>query len=169
MRELTIEPDYQEGVYLADQKIRLDALSRCVRDYMSLNPETLTAQSSLLDAALLLRRISLRHIPVLENDSLVGIITDRDVARCAPSMLIPVSQEEYNKVFEDTPLSRIMTKNPIATTPDTPLTDAVVLFHENRIGCLPVVENGQLVGIITTTDLIRILYDLIVNPNNEQS
>ena len=61
-----------------------------------------------------------------------------------------------------------MTKNLIATTPDTPLTDAVAIFHENRLGCLPVVENGCLVGIITTTDVIRILYDLIVDPSATQ-
>ena len=58
-----------------------------VRDYMTPDPQTLDVGSTLLDAALLLRRSELRHIPILEDGRLVGVLTDRDVGRVAPSVL----------------------------------------------------------------------------------
>src|SRR3989337_2693010 len=61
-----------------------------VRDYMTAEPETLEINHSLLDAVLLLRRANLRHIPILENGKLVGVLTDRDVGRFAPTMLLPL-------------------------------------------------------------------------------
>ncbi|MBI4459612.1 MAG: CBS domain-containing protein [Acidobacteria bacterium] len=138
-----------------------------VRDYMTAQPETLNASDTLLDAVLLLRRTNLRHIPILEDSRLAGILTDRDVARSAPSMLMSLSPQEYNRVFEETLISKIMTRDPLSTTPDTPLADAVRLLHQHRLGCLPVVEGGQLVGIITTTDMLRVLHELIGNPAEE--
>ena len=138
--------------------------SSYVRDYMTPNPESLDVNHSLLDAVLLLRRASLRHIPILENGSLVGVLTDRDVARFAPSILLPLPAEEYNLVFEETPVGKVMTRNPLSTTPDTPLAEAVDVLYRNRLGCLPVLQGTQLVGIITVTDLLRALHDLIAPP-----
>ena len=137
-----------------------------VRDYMSSQPETLNADNTLLDAVLLLRRAGLRHIPIVEDNRLVGILTDRDVARFAPSMLLPLSPQEYNRVFEETLITKVMTRDPISTAPDAPLAEAVRLLHQNRLGCLPVIEKGQLVGIITTNDMLRALHDLIDSPEN---
>ncbi len=132
-----------------------------VRQYMTAEPQTLEITRSLLDAALLLRRAHLRHIPILENGRLVGILTDRDVARIAPSRLTPLPEEEYNRVFEGTSVAKIMTKEPLSTTPDSPLGEAVALLHTKRLGCLPVLEGGKLVGIITVTDMLRALQDFI--------
>lgn len=138
-------------------------LTSRVRDYMSLHPKSLGAEHSLLDAVLMLRRENLRHIPILEDGHLVGIISDRDVARFTPSLLLPLPQEEYNRVFEDTPVRKVMTKNPMHTTPDTLLAEAVELLHLHRLGCLPVLEDGQLVGMITVSDMLRALHDLIAS------
>ena len=135
-----------------------------VRDYMTPNPQALDVNHSLLDAVLLLRRASLRHIPILENGHLAGVLTDRDVARFAPSILLPLPAEEYNRVFEETPVGKVMTRNPLSTTPDTPLAEAVDVLYRNRLGCLPVLQGTQLVGIITVTDLLRALHDLIAPP-----
>src|SRR3990170_2916871 len=99
-----------------------------VRDYMTPDPQTLDVQSTLLDAALLLRRAELRHIPILENDRLVGVLTDRDVGRFAPSMLVPLSPQEYNRVFEETPVGKVMTRNPLSISPEAPLAEAVNLL-----------------------------------------
>ncbi len=132
-----------------------------VRDYMTPEPQTLDVENSLLDAVLLLRRAGMRHIPVLEHGRLVGILSDRDVARLAPSFLTPVSQDEYNRVFESTPVGKIMTRHLVTISPEAPLTEAVELLHTNRLGCLLVVENEQLVGIITVSDMLRALRDLI--------
>lgn len=137
-----------------------------VRDYMTPNPNTLEVNCSLLDAFLLLRRGGLRHIPILEEGRLVGVLTDRDVARFAPTMLLPLPPQEYNRVFEDTPVGKLMTRNPVSTAPDAPLAEAVELLYQNRLGCLPVLEGNQLVGIITRKDMLRALHDLIT-PSSE--
>jgi acetoin utilization protein AcuB len=132
-----------------------------VRDYMTPKPVTLGVDHSLLDAALMLRQSNLRHIPILEEGRLVGLLSDRDVARAAPSLLSPLVQEEYNRVFEETPLAKVMTRNPFSITPDAPLAEAVGLLSTKRLGCLPVLEEGKLVGIITVSDMLRALQDLI--------
>ena len=128
---------------------------------MTAEPQTLEVTQSLLDAALLLRRFHLRHIPIVEDGHLVGILTDRDVARSAPSRLTPMPEEEYNRVFESTPVTKVMTKDPLSTSPESLLKDAVVLLYSKRLGCLPVLEEGKLIGIITVTDMLRALHDLI--------
>ena len=126
-----------------------------VREYMTSNPTTLSPDEPLLKAVLTIRSLNIRHLPVVVNGKLVGLITDRDVARVSPSIVSQASQEEYNKVFEQTMVERVMVKNPTAVSPDTPLSEAVGLLHDNKWGCLPVTESEKLVGIITLTDVLR--------------
>ena len=140
-----------------DRKRWLDRV--LVRQYMTTEPQTLNVSQSLLEAVLLLRQSSLKHIPIVEDGHLVGILTDRDVELAAPYRLTPLTEEEYNRVFESTPVGKVMTKNPLSISPDAPLQEAVDLLNEKRLGCLPVMEEGKLVGIITVTDMLRVLQD----------
>lgn len=140
-------------------------LSR-VRDYMTPEPQTLDITSTLLDAVLLIRRAELRHIPILQDGRLVGILTDRDVGRVAPSILSPVSPQEYNRFFEDTPVGKVMTRNPLRISPEATLAEAVHLLYINKLGCLPVLDGEQLTGIITVSDMLRALHDLIGPPDS---
>lgn len=132
-----------------------------VRDYMTTDPQTLDVESTLLDAVLMMRRSELRHIPILENKQVVGILSDRDVARFAPSILVTLTAQDYNRVFEETPIAKVMSRNLVSTTPDTKLSDAVTEFYTRKLGCLPVIDGGRLVGIITVTDMLRVLHELI--------
>lgn len=132
-----------------------------VRQYMTPQPESLEASQNLLDAVLLLRKFGFRHIPVMENGRLAGIISERDLWRFSPTMLIPLSQKDYNRVFEETAIGKVMTREPHTIAPEAPLTQAVDLMIQNRLGCLPVMEAGRLVGIITVRDMLRALNDLI--------
>ncbi|MBI1738599.1 MAG: CBS domain-containing protein [Acidobacteria bacterium] len=138
--------------------------SHCVREIMNTNLTTLPRESSLLDAAITMRRSSVRHLPVLEAERLVGIITERDVQRCAPSLLSPITQEEYNAIFENTPIERVMFRNPITVAPDTPIRDAVLLMLDRKVGCLPVVEGERLVGMLTRSDLMNVLMSFLPAP-----
>jgi acetoin utilization protein AcuB len=132
-----------------------------VRDYM-ISPVTgVPDTTSLLEAVLLMRRSGFRHLPVVDGEGLVGIITDRDLNRLAPSMLGKPSPREYNELFENTPLSKVMIRNPITVTPETRMLDAVGILHHKKLGCLPVVENGRLVGIITVTDMLGLLLHML--------
>lgn len=132
-----------------------------VRNYMSAPVTTVPHEASLLEAALTLRRTGFRHLPIVNGETLVGLVSDRDVARFAPSMLSKISPDDYNATFENTPLSRVMTRNPVTVTPTTPLHEAVKLLHVRKLGCLPVVEGEKLVGIITVSDMLGFLHRLI--------
>jgi acetoin utilization protein AcuB len=144
-------------------------LTSRVRDYMTADPQTLDVESTLLDAVLMMRRSELRHIPILEGGRVVGIITDRDVARFAPSILVTLSPEDYNRVFEDTPVAKVMTRKLVSTTPEAKLAEAVDLIYGQKLGCLPVLEGERLVGIITVVDMLRALHDLIGDSDSGQA
>ncbi len=133
-----------------------------VRDYMSRNVTTLNEQARLLDAALLIRRTGKRHVPIVDAAGrAVGIISDRDVSRMAPSILSRMTPEEYNQIFEATPITVAMTKNPIAVSPDTSVRDAVTLLYMKKIGALLVTDKEMLVGILTVTDMLALLNELL--------
>jgi acetoin utilization protein AcuB len=133
-----------------------------VADYMVKDVTTLGEEARLLDAALLIRRTGMRHIPIVDSDGKpVGIITDRDVARMAPSILGHMSPDEYNSIFESTPVTVAMTRNPLTVKPDTPIEEAVDILYSKKIGAVLVVHEGILVGILTVTDMLELLRDLI--------
>lgn len=134
-----------------------------VQDFMTAPPVTIPHTARLLDAALMLRSSSIRHLPIVDGKRLLGIITDRDVQRCAPSRLVPITENEYNAIFENTPLARVMTRNPQTISPHAPLAEAAELLHNQMFGCLPVVDEGCLVGIITRSDLIGALCRLLTH------
>ncbi len=153
---------WQAGVAMIQEPSETKApLASRVRDYMTSEPQCLGVRQTLLDAVLMIRMAPLRHIPILEDGRLVGILSDRDVHRLAPSLLIPLSPQEYNRVFADTPLEKVMIRNPLTIHPDAPLADAVNLLVTERLGCLPVLDEGKLVGIITVSDMLKALYDLV--------
>lgn len=132
-----------------------------VRDFMTSPATSIEADARLLDAALTMRRSGFRHLPITRGEQLVGIITERDINRYAPSLLGNISQEEYNAIFENTALERVMTKDPLFTTPDSPIGKVVAMLHNKKLGCMPVVENGKLVGIVTVTDMLKLLHRLV--------
>lgn len=129
-----------------------------VEEIMTSEVSTLEHDANLLDASLLMRRTGFRHFPVVKNGAVVGIVSDRDIIRATPSLFGSISQEEYNRVFESTPIEKVMTADPLTVQPGTPLTEAVDIMAARKIGALPVV-NGEkkLVGVVTRTDLLRLL------------
>jgi len=132
-----------------------------VRDIMSSALTTVPRGSTLLDASVAMRRSAIRHLPIVEGERLVGIVTERDIQRCSPSLLTDITPEEYNAIFENTPIERVMSKDPISVTPDASLRDAVLLMLEHKVGCLPVVEADRLVGLLTRGDLLNVLLNLL--------
>jgi acetoin utilization protein AcuB len=132
-----------------------------VRHFMTAPVTSLPSSASLLEAGLLLRAGRIRHIPIIDDGRLVGILSDRDIQRCAPSMLSRVSADEYNAIFENTLVARVMTRNPQHISPDAPLKSVATVLREHKVGCLPVVENGQVVGIITKDDMLAALVRLL--------
>lgn len=154
---------------MSDELNQITRRTVMVRDYMTADPQTLGAEHSLLDAVLIMRRAGFRHIPIMNDGHVVGVLTERDVARAAPSLLLPLLPDDYNRLFEDTRVSKIMTRNPVVVAPDVPLAEAVDLLRSNRLGCLPVLEYGTLVGIITVSDMLRALSDMVQSGQPERN
>jgi CBS domain-containing protein len=132
-----------------------------VREVMTSPAITAEPGTALLDAALLLRASAIRHLPIVEGTELVGVISERDIQRCAPSRLIPITEDGYNAVFANTTVARIMTREPKVVSSDTPLLTAMSVMQQGKYGCLPVVDAGVLVGILTRSDILDALQRLL--------
>ena len=132
-----------------------------VSDRMTRDVVTLEEEQSLREALTLQQRHKIRHIPVVTDGHVVGILTDRDLKRASPSLLSGISQEKYDELLDATRVGQVMTRNPQTVTPATPLKDVAKILIEHKFGSLPVTDGDQLVGIITDIDLLGALYELL--------
>lgn len=121
---------------------------------------TLSPDQKLSDVVDLMRRRKIRHLPVVEDSRVVGIVTDRDVKRALPSVLSG-DQQEYDRVLNDTRVEQVMTRDPQTIAPATSLKDALKFMIDKKFGAIPVVENGTLVGIVTDIDFLKAFYDYL--------
>jgi acetoin utilization protein AcuB len=131
-----------------------------VSDYMTENPITIEPEEPLMRALEIIRLRGVRRVPVAVGGMLVGLITEGDIKRAEPSTLTD-SQEEFNRVMESTPISRIMISKPVTTTADAPLMEAAEIMLNTKYGALPVVSGNRVIGILTDNDLTRALVDLM--------
>jgi acetoin utilization protein AcuB len=134
-----------------------------MREKIQRNPTTIGPEASFYEARNLIHEKGVRHLPVVDkNHMLVGIVTDRDIREAAPSDATLLSVQELNYLLGKLKVSSFMTpKDKLVTiTPDTLIEEAVQLMHDNKIGCLPVVEQGKLYGLFTETDALDHLVDI---------
>ena len=131
-----------------------------VGQLMTPNPVTLGPEDSLATAVQTMRRHHVRRIPIVLAGQLVGIVAEGDLKRASPSTLSD-SAEEYERVMEQTVISRIMVARPITTVESAPLIEAVHALQTTKFGSLPVLRDGHLVGILTDNDVLRFLHDLL--------
>ena len=135
-----------------------------VSDYMTRNVTTLKddAKFARRSPAYTPDREAPRPHPLRADDGkVVGIISDRDVSRLSPSILSEQTQEEYNRIFESTPITMAMTRSPITIAPSAPIADAAQLLYTKKIGGLLVVVDDELKGILTVTDMLGLLNELL--------
>lgn len=131
-----------------------------VKNRMRSDPITVKKDDSFRFALKLIRKEGIRHLPVLDGRRVVGIVTDKDLRQSAPSPATTLEVHELNYLLERLKIEAIMTKKVITVAPDTPLLDAAKLLLAHKIGCLPVVEQEELVGIITEGDFLRAFVEL---------
>src|SRR5262245_11490680 len=132
-----------------------------VADVMARDVVTLTQEHTLRDAIELLQRSRIRHLPVVDGLGLLGIVTDRDVKRATPSILSGVGEAEYLKAIGAITVAQIMTRDPITVSGRSSLKAAVGILLSQRVGALPVVDDGNLVGILTHRDVLRVAFDML--------
>lgn len=132
-----------------------------VKNRMTRNPYTISASAPITDAVALIREKSLKRIPVVDGEKVVGILTQSDIQKVSPTKATSLSIFEINYLLSKTTVKDAMTKQPITIEADNLLEEAAVIMRQNRIGTLPVVENGRLVGIITESDIFDAFIDLL--------
>jgi CBS domain-containing membrane protein len=130
-----------------------------VRDIMTHEVTTLKRNDKLTRADDIMQLGRIRHLPVLDDeaDQLVGIVSQRDLFRGALARALGYGQHAQRKVLEALLVKEVMSTDVLTTTPDTPLVEAARVLMERKIGCLPVVEDGHLVGIVTEADFVAIV------------
>jgi acetoin utilization protein AcuB len=134
-----------------------------MREKIQRNPVTISSEASFFEARNLIHEKGVRHLPVVDkNNQLVGIVTDRDIREAAPSDATLLSVQELNYLLGKLKVSAFMTPKGklITITPNTLIEEAVQLMHDNKIGCLPVLEGEKLYGIFTETDALDHLVDV---------
>lgn len=153
------EHPHKKNVSLQELSQILESIGQVwVSDVMQKNPITINQNENLDTATGLLSDHNFRHLPVTNNDGdIQGIISDRDllnaILRIPPGQLLDRIENPWNAAK----VNSVMSKTPVTVSPDTNLMEAGAILLENKISCLPVVEGDHLVGIITSSDFVRLV------------
>ncbi len=128
-----------------------------VRDSMSREVIAISPETTAAEALTVCQERRIRHLPVIDGDSLVGIVSDRDLRSATPVLGDPDRAAALGRIRA----SEVMTREPVTAHPDDPIETAANTMRERWIGCLPVVEDDELVGIITSSDVMEALVYLV--------
>ena len=124
---------------------------------MTTSVETIGRNDELTIADDVMKMKRLRHLPVVEEGRLVGILTQRDLFHAALSTALNFGEKAQKEFLKTVVVKEVMTDDVRTIGPDADVKEAARLLIEHRIGCLPVVENGKIVGILSETDLMRVI------------
>jgi acetoin utilization protein AcuB len=131
-----------------------------IRDIMTTNVVTIPSSTSISDAKRIMEAHRFQRLPVVDKGKLVGIVTARRLESVSPSKATSLTVWELTYLLNTTPVKEIMEKNVITVSPDTTNEEAVALAQSNKVGTLVVIEDGHVVGIVTTNDF----FYKIINP-----
>jgi acetoin utilization protein AcuB len=128
-----------------------------VQEVMTRRPYVASTRDSIRKVIEKLAEADVRHLPVLEDGSLVGIVSDRDLREVVPSALDVVERPHESARILARPVSELMSTDVVAVTPEDDLVEAIDLMLEHRIGAVPVVDDGsaELIGIVSYVDALR--------------
>lgn len=132
-----------------------------VGERMSKPVITIPPDMPITDALNLMKKEHIRRAPVTKNSKLVGIVSDKDLLNASPSPVTTLSIWEMNYLLSKVTVSEVMTNNVMTVTEDTPIEQAARIMADNKIGGLPVLRDGHVVGIITETDLFKVFLELL--------
>jgi acetoin utilization protein AcuB len=123
-----------------------------ISKYMTTTPRTVSGSVTLAAAGRLMQEHDIRHLPVVDDGQLLGIITDRDIKYVSSFGFVQP---------ESVPLRGAMSEKPYSVAPETPMDEVVATMAENKYGAAVVVQNGHVVGVFTTVDACRALSELL--------
>lgn len=132
-----------------------------VKQKMTANPFTTTPGATIPDAEATMAGRQVRHLPVVEGDHVVGVISKNDIAAALPSKATTLSAQEATYLISRMTVAQVMSKPALTISPDSLLEEAAVLMRDRKIEMLPVVQDGRLVGVITESDLLDSFIDVL--------
>ncbi|MFW6051690.1 MAG: CBS domain-containing protein [Myxococcota bacterium] len=137
-----------------------------VSEIMTRDPIVLSEEDNLAKIQEGMEHFHLRHIPVVDGERLVGIISQRDILRFAVSALERATAAHHREEWleEHTFVAQVMTRDPFTVHPDTTVAEAAQVITDAKVGCLPVVEDDhRLVGIVTEADMLNLLVRMLLD------
>ena len=126
-----------------------------VRDVMSRKMVTISESDTLSTVEDIMTLGHVRHMPVVSAGKLVGVVSERDLLRASLSNLTEFASEERRAFLHVVEIARVMSAPPIVIDVDASIEEAARVMAEHKIGCLPVMENERLLGLVTETDVLR--------------
>jgi CBS domain-containing membrane protein len=133
-----------------------------VADFMTTDVVTLTEDETLAHAQRCMARGRIRHLPVVRERTLVGLVTHRDLLAASFSIFAEVEANEQRRVFDTVRVVEAMHRDVVTVSPELPVSKAARILLENKYGCLPVVDDEhQLQGIVTEADFLRLTVQLL--------
>ena len=128
---------------------------------MTKNPVTINPEASVVEASELMKKEKVHRLPVLDrNKNLIGVISEKDILFATPSPASSLSIHEMAYLLSKLTVRKLMTKNPVTINRTTTVEEAARLMVDQDLSCLPVVEDGKLVGIVSKSDMFKILLEL---------
>jgi CBS domain-containing membrane protein len=131
----------------------------CVRDIMVQNPTTLDWNESLDLAESIMNLGRIRHLPVLDDGKLVGIVSQRDLFRSALITALGFGRNVTSTLIKTIKIKEVMTEKVLTISPDASIKDAARQMMDKKIGCLPVVDGDRLIGLVTETDMLQYIVE----------
>jgi acetoin utilization protein AcuB len=137
-----------------------------VEHWMTKNPITIEEDTSIIEAIHLLKERNIRRLPVTRNGVFCGLITDRMIKDYSPGKATPLDTWEVHYLLSKAKVKDAMNDHPYTVRPDTPLTDAAQMIHDNKLyGICVTDEAGNLVGLLTTTNIMEALITICKQTN----
>jgi CBS domain-containing protein len=126
-----------------------------VKEIMMKAPVTLSPEDTLDLANDIIYLGRVRHIPILDKGRLVGILSQRDLFGAAATAVLGLKGKTKKALLKSTQIKEVMSKTVVTVSPEATVKEAARKMAQKKIGCLPVVDAGTLVGLLTTTDVMR--------------
>jgi acetoin utilization protein AcuB len=126
-----------------------------VRDLMSAAPLTVTPDTSVHTARALMQQRQIQHLPVVEENRLVGMVSDSDIRLALPSPATSLSVWELHQLLDKLTVGEVMSRFVVTVAPHLPVTTAIGRMLRHRIGAVPVTEDRRIIGILTRGDVLR--------------
>jgi acetoin utilization protein AcuB len=133
------------------------------RELMTESPTTVTPTTTIAEAWDLMRELDVRHLPVVDGEALVGMVSDRDLGNFDVARLLTEEGAETLRRQLTLPVIQIMSADVVATEPDTEMSELIAMLLEHKVGAIPVILPGtrQIVGIVSYIDVLRAVRDAL--------